>query len=109
MKASRLPEPLRLLFKTLTGGCRELLTFCLTRLTNAGTEAVNLNAKTFKRIGRGYRSHDNYRCHHGLPADTESGMSTQRTTAKVEEPPSLAIHSTNLTTLRCVASRPGCR
>jgi DNA-binding NarL/FixJ family response regulator len=25
------------------------------------TEAANLNAKTFKRAGRGYRNHDNYR------------------------------------------------
>ncbi len=31
----------------------ELLTFCRTRVTNARTEAANLNAKTFKRIGRG--------------------------------------------------------
>lgn len=50
------------LFKTLTAWRRELLTFCRTRVTNARTEAANLTAKTFKRIGRGYRNHDNYRC-----------------------------------------------
>ncbi|XVX18959.1 ISL3 family transposase [Actinomycetota bacterium] len=61
VKATRLPEPVAL-FKTLTGWRRELLTFCRTRITNARSEAANLNAKTFKRIGRGYRNHDNYRC-----------------------------------------------
>lgn len=61
VKATRLTEP-RALFKTLTAWRRELLTFCRTRVTNARTEAANLNAKTFKRIGRGYRNHDNYRC-----------------------------------------------
>lgn len=59
--ASALPEP-RSLFKTLSAWRGELLTFCRTRLTNARTEAANLTAKTFKRIGRGYRNHDNYRC-----------------------------------------------
>lgn len=59
--ASALPEP-KSLFKTLSAWRRELLTFCRTRLTNARTEAANLTAKTFKRIGRGYRNHDNYRC-----------------------------------------------
>lgn len=38
------------------------MTFCRTRITNARTEAANLNAKAFKRTGRGYRNHDNYRC-----------------------------------------------
>lgn len=61
VKATRLPEPVAL-FKTLTGWRCELLTFCRTRITNARSEAANLNAKTFKRIGRGYRNHDNYRC-----------------------------------------------
>lgn len=61
VKATRLPEPLAL-FKTLTAWRRELLTFCRTRLTNARSEAANLTAKAFKRAGRGYRKHDNYRC-----------------------------------------------
>ena len=61
VKATRLPEPAAL-FKTLTAWRRELLTLCRTRVTNARTEAANLTAKTFKRIGRGYRNHDNYRC-----------------------------------------------
>ena len=61
VKATRLPEPVAL-FKTLTAWRRELLTFCRSRVTNARTEAANLTAKTFKRIGRGYRNHDNYRC-----------------------------------------------
>ncbi|GAA4815595.1 ISL3 family transposase [Nocardioides caeni] len=60
VKASNLPEAERLL-KTLKAWRRELLTFCRTRITNARTEAANLNAKTFKRAGRGYRNHDNYR------------------------------------------------
>ena len=61
VKATRLPEPVAL-FKTLTAWRRELLTFCRTRLTNARSEAANLTAKAFKRAGRGYRNHDNYRC-----------------------------------------------
>ena len=61
VRATRLPEPARL-YKTLCAWRRELLTFCRTRITNARTEAANLNAKTFKRAGRGYRNHDNYRC-----------------------------------------------
>lgn len=60
VKATRLPEP-RTLYNTLTAWRRELLTFCRTRVTNARTEAANLTAKTFKRIARGYRNHDNYR------------------------------------------------
>src|SRR5699024_9413819 len=60
-RATRLPEP-RTLFTTLSRWRRELLTFCRTRTTNARTEAANLTAKTFKRVGRGYRNHDNYRC-----------------------------------------------
>ncbi len=31
-------------------------------MTNARTEAANLTAKKIKRVGRGYRNHDNYRC-----------------------------------------------
>lgn len=61
VRATRLPEPARL-YKTLSAWRRELLTFCRTRLTNARTEAANLNAKAFKRAGRGYRNHANYRC-----------------------------------------------
>ena len=61
VKATRLPEPVAL-FKTLTAWRRELLTFCRTRVTNARSEAANLTAKAFKRAGRGYRNHDNYRC-----------------------------------------------
>lgn len=61
VKATRLPEP-RTLYTTLTRWRTELLTFCRTRVTNARTEAANLNAKGFKRVARGYRNHDNYRC-----------------------------------------------
>lgn len=61
VRATRLPEPLAL-FKTLTAWRRELLTFARTRVTNARSEAANLTAKAFKRAGRGYRNHDNYRC-----------------------------------------------
>lgn len=61
VRATRLPEPAAL-FRTLRAWRRELLTFCRTRVTNARTEAANLTAKTIKRVGRGYRNHDNYRC-----------------------------------------------
>jgi transposase len=61
VRATRLAEPVAL-FRTLRAWRRELLTFCRTRLTNAKTEAANLTAKTIKRVGRGYRNHDNYRC-----------------------------------------------
>ena len=61
VKATRPPEPASL-FKTLTAWRRGLLAFCRTRITNARTKATNLTARTFKRIGRGYRNHDNYRC-----------------------------------------------
>ena len=33
----------------------------LTRVTNAKTEAANLNAKNIKRAGRGFVNHRNYR------------------------------------------------
>jgi transposase len=58
--ASDLPEPGALL-KTLTAWKTEIRTFCLTRITNATTEALNLNAKNIKRAGRGYTNHRNYR------------------------------------------------
>ena len=35
--------------------------YCLTRMTNARTEAANLHAKNIKRAGRGYVNHHNYR------------------------------------------------
>jgi transposase len=49
------------LFRTFTAWKTELETFCLTRLTNARSEAANLTAKNIKRIGRGYVNHHNYR------------------------------------------------
>ncbi|AXH94828.1 ISL3 family transposase [Ornithinimicrobium avium] len=61
VRATRLPEPASLM-RTLRAWRRELLTFCRSRVTNARTEAANLTAKTIKRVGRGYRNHDNYRC-----------------------------------------------
>lgn len=57
---SELPEPAALL-KTLTAWKTEIREFCLTHVTNARTEAANLNAKNSKRAGRGYRGHTNYR------------------------------------------------
>ena len=57
---SALPEPAALL-KTLTAWKTEIRAFCLTRVTNARTEAANLNAKNIKRAARGYRNHANYR------------------------------------------------
>ena len=60
VRASDLPEPAAL-FKTLTAWKAEIRTFCLTRVTNARTEAANLNAKNIKRAGRGYTNHHNYR------------------------------------------------
>ncbi len=60
VRASTLPEP-KALLRTLTGWKTEIRTFCLTRVTNARTEAANLNAKNIKRAGRGYRNHANYR------------------------------------------------
>ena len=49
------------MFKTLKAWKTEIRTFCLTRVTNARTEAANLNAKNIKRAGRGYVNHHNYR------------------------------------------------
>ncbi len=60
VRATDLPEPAAL-FKTLTAWKTEIRTFCLTRVTNARTEAANLNAKNIKRAGRGYVNHRNYR------------------------------------------------
>ena len=72
VKATRLPEPARL-YKTLCAWRRELLTFCRTRITNARTEAANPTAKTFKRTGRGYRNHNNYRCRIMAYTPTKTG------------------------------------
>jgi len=66
-RATDLPEPLAL-FKTLTAWKAQITTFCLTRVTNARTEAANLNAKNIKRAGRGYVNHHNYRARILLPA-----------------------------------------
>lgn len=60
MKATGMPEA-RSLFWTFTAWKTELETFCLTRITNARSEAANLTAKNIKRIGRGYVNHHNYR------------------------------------------------
>ena len=60
VRATDLPEPAAL-FKTLKAWKAEIRTFCLTRVTNARTEAANLNAKNIKRAGRGYVNHRNYR------------------------------------------------
>lgn len=54
------PEP-HALMKTLKAWKAEIRTFCLTRVSNAKTEAANLTAKNIKRAGRGYVNHDNYR------------------------------------------------
>ncbi|QXQ11309.1 ISL3 family transposase [Paeniglutamicibacter sp. Y32M11] len=60
VKATSMHEA-KSLFRTLTAWKTELETFCLTRLTNARSEAANLTAKNMKRIGRGYVNHENYR------------------------------------------------
>ena len=39
-----------------------IATFIRTRATNAKTEAANVTIKNIKRTGRGYRSHENYKC-----------------------------------------------
>ncbi|PQZ92882.1 hypothetical protein CQ018_10405 [Arthrobacter sp. MYb227] len=49
------------LLRTFTARKKELETYCLIRLTNACSEAANLTAKNFKRMGRGYINHENYR------------------------------------------------
>lgn len=60
LKASTLPEPASL-FRTLSAWKAEIRNFCLTRVTNARTEAANLGMKNIKRAGRGYVNHGNYR------------------------------------------------
>ena len=60
VKASGMDEAKSLL-RTFTAWKKELETYCITRLTNARSEAANLTAKNFKRIGRGYINHENYR------------------------------------------------
>lgn len=60
VKASGMDEAKSLL-RTFTSWKKELETYCLTRLTNARSEAANLTAKNFKRMGRGYINHENYR------------------------------------------------
>ena len=67
-RATDLPEPAALP-KTLKACKTEIRAFCLTRVTNARTEAANLNAKNIKRAGRGYINHRNYRARI-LPAAT---------------------------------------
>ncbi len=71
VRATDLPEPAAL-FKTLTAWKAEIRTFCLTRVTNARTEAANLNAKNIKRAGRGYVNHNNYRARILLAATVKS-------------------------------------
>jgi transposase len=60
VKATRMREA-KSLFLTLKMWRKELLTFCRTRVTNARSEAANLNAKNLKRAARGYRNHEHYR------------------------------------------------
>lgn len=60
VRATTMPEAKSLL-RTLRSWKAELEVFCVTRLTNARSEAANLTAKNMKRIGRGYRNHRNYR------------------------------------------------
>lgn len=71
VRATTLPEP-KALFRTLTAWKAEIRNFCLTRVTNARTEAANLNAKNIKRAGRGYRNHGNYRARILLTATARS-------------------------------------
>jgi transposase len=78
MKATRMREA-KSLFLTLKMWRRELLTFYRARVTNARSEAANLNAKNLKRAGHGYRNHDHYR----LPAIVVHGSPTRH----AEHPP----------------------
>ena len=84
VRATDLLEPAAL-FKTLRAWKPEIRTFCLTRVTNARTEAANLNAKNIKRAGRGYVNHQNYRARILRAATIKNGVNTP-TTLKVEEP-----------------------
>jgi len=56
-----MPETSRLK-KTIDTWWPAIATFIRTRATNAKTEAANVTVKNIKRTGRGYRSHENYRC-----------------------------------------------
>jgi len=56
-----MPETTRLK-KTIDAWWPAIATFIRTRATNAKTEAANVTIKNIKRTGRGYRSHENYRC-----------------------------------------------
>ena len=56
-----MPETDRLK-KTIDTWWPAIATSIRTRATNAKTEAANVTIKNIKRTGRGYRSHDNYRC-----------------------------------------------
>ncbi len=56
-----MPETTRLK-KTIDAWWPAIATFIRTRATNAKTEAANVTVKNIKRIGRGYRSHENYQC-----------------------------------------------
>jgi len=56
-----MPETTRLR-KTIDAWWPAIATFIRTRATNAKTEAANVTVKNIKRAGRGYRSHENYRC-----------------------------------------------
>lgn len=71
VQATHLPEPVAL-FKTLKAWKEQIRTFCLTRVTNARTEAANLNAKNIKRAGRGFVNHHNYRARILLTATVKS-------------------------------------
>jgi Transposase/Integrase core domain len=48
--------------KTIDPWWPAIATLIRTRATNAKTEAANVTVKNIKRTGRGYRSHENYRC-----------------------------------------------
>ena len=56
-----MPESTRLK-NTIDTWWPAIATFIRTRATNAKTEAANVTIKNIKRTGRGYRSHDNYKC-----------------------------------------------
>ena len=56
-----MPETTRLK-KTIDAWWTEIETFITTRVTNAKTESANVSIKNIKRTGRGYRSHENYKC-----------------------------------------------
>ena len=56
--------------------------WCDNSVTNARTEAANLNAKNIKRAGRGYVNHDNYRARILLAATVKNAASTPRPRSK---------------------------